>query len=116
MRAYPFLDLFSSSPSSSNISLLILWIYGIHLMLAQLSGVGARSQLLEELDEPAEEAEVRLKIKAEDFKPIADATIEAFRSWVEDEAGPLWQVDTPNHEGLRVQVLPGLGHSGMPCC
>jgi hypothetical protein len=63
-----------------------------------------RSQLLDELEEPAEEVEVRLKIKSDNFKPIADATIEAFRAWVASEAGPAWRFDSPNHEGVRVQV------------
>lgn len=53
---------------------------------------------------------MRLKIEAADFKPIADAIIESFRGWIDDGAGPQWRLDSPNHEGVRVQVrtLPRL--------
>ena len=62
------------------------------------------SDILEELEEPAESAEVRLKIKADDFKRVADNTVEAFTAWLADGAGGAWQVDEPNFEGVRVKV------------
>ena len=62
------------------------------------------SDILEELDEPAESAEVRLKIKADDFKRVADNTVDAFTAWLADGAGGAWQLDEPNFEGVRVKV------------
>ena len=52
---------------------------------------------------------MRLKIKSDDFKPIADATISAFESWVSNDAGDRWQVESPNYEGVRVKVLDDSG-------
>ena len=63
------------------------------------------SEVLNQLEEPAESAELRLKIKADDFKPIADNSISAFKQWVEEGAGGSdWQLDEPNYEGVRVKV------------
>ena len=62
------------------------------------------SEILDELEEPAESSEVRLKIKAEDFKTVADNTIAAFQAWLGDGAGSTWEADEPNYEGVRVKV------------
>jgi hypothetical protein len=71
------------------------------------------SDILAELEEPAESSEVRLKIKADDFKDVANATISAFKSWVEHGAGDRWQIEEPNYEGVRVKVLDeGGGDAG----
>lgn len=65
------------------------------------------SEILNDLEEPTEAEEVRLKIKADDFKPIAAAAIDGFEAWVAATAG--WQVDSPNHEGVRARVLDADG-------
>jgi hypothetical protein len=62
------------------------------------------SEILKELEEPAESEEVRLKIKAEDFRSVADATIAAFKEWVASNS-ERFVADEPNHEGVRVKVL-----------
>ena len=61
------------------------------------------SQLLEELEEPQEEEEVRMSILDEDFKQTAGEIIDAFEEWL--KGVPEWQIEEPNHEGLRVMVL-----------
>lgn len=60
------------------------------------------SQLLEELEEPKDETEVRMSILDEDFKQTAAEVIEAFEAWLADV--PEWQVEEPNYEGVRVMV------------
>jgi phosphomannomutase len=60
------------------------------------------SQLLEELEEPKDEAEVRMSILDEDFKQTASDVIDAFTTWLADV--PEWEIKEPNYEGVRVMV------------
>ncbi len=56
--------------------------------------------LLEGLESPAESKEIRLKIKAEDFRAYGSGVLEDFGKWAE-YSGRL-EVVEPNYEGVRV--------------
>ncbi|MBQ6439487.1 MAG: phosphomannomutase/phosphoglucomutase [Mogibacterium sp.] len=56
--------------------------------------------LLEGLESPAESKEVRLKIKAEDFRKYAEGVLEDFSKWAEYSNS--LEVVEPNYEGVRV--------------
>ena len=56
--------------------------------------------LLEGLGSPAESKEVRLKIKAEDFKKYGEGVLEDFGKWA--EYSKKLEVVEPNYEGVRV--------------
>ena len=56
--------------------------------------------LLEGLESPAESKEVRLKIKAEDFKKYGAGVLEDFGKWA--EYSNKLEVVEPNYEGVRV--------------
>jgi phosphomannomutase len=56
--------------------------------------------LLDGLESPAESKEVRLKIKAEDFKTYGAGVLEDFGKWA--EYSNRLEVVEPNYEGVRV--------------
>ena len=56
--------------------------------------------LLDGLESPAESREVRLKIKAEDFREYGAGVLEDFGKWAEYSSG--LEVVEPNYEGVRV--------------
>ena len=56
--------------------------------------------LLEGLESPAESKEIRLKIKAEDFKKYGAGVLEDFGKWA--EYSNRLEVVEPNYEGVRV--------------
>ena len=80
-----------------------LCLCGNHWCTASHVWCALCSQLLEELEEPQEEEEVRMSILDEDFKQTAGEIIDAFEEWL--KGVPEWQIEEPNHEGLRVMVL-----------
>ena len=55
--------------------------------------------LLADLREPAEAAEYRLKIKAEDFRTCGNAWIEALEAYAKKQG---WAIAPDNREGIRV--------------
>ena len=66
--------------------------------------------LLAELEEPAEAAEVRMAITAEDFSSLGDHVLAAMEEWVSSAASlPLaLSLVTPNYEGVRADFFrPG---------
>jgi phosphomannomutase len=72
-------------------------------------------QVLETLEEPLEEAEVRLKIVDPDFKAYGGNVIESLLETVNDTDHPLFGKSSPaedNYEGLRVCVDEGDGNKG----
>ena len=56
--------------------------------------------LLEGLESPAESKEVRLRIKAEDFRKYGEGVLEDFSKWA--EYSRKLEVVEPNYEGVRV--------------
>ncbi|MGB3298524.1 MAG: phosphomannomutase/phosphoglucomutase [Phormidesmis sp.] len=71
----------------------------VELALAKQSGK-VLTDLIADLQEPAESEEYRLKILAADFGGCGNAVIESLRKFVAQQAG--WQVVPNNYEGLRV--------------
>ena len=72
-------------------------------------------QVLETLEEPLEEAEVRFKIADPDFKAYGGNVIESLLETVNDTDHPLFGKSSPaedNYEGLRVCVDEGDGNKG----
>lgn len=69
--------------------------------LAKLKLEGkALSDLIANLQEPEESAELRMKIGVEDFKSYGNQVIDALEKFAESHDG--WQVVPKNHEGVRV--------------
>jgi phosphomannomutase len=71
----------------------------VELALAKQSGK-VLTDLIAELQEPAESQEYRLKILAEAFQPHGMAVIEAMREFVAQQTD--WQAVPNNYEGIRV--------------
>jgi phosphomannomutase len=69
------------------------------LALAKTSGK-VITDLIADLQEPAESKEYRLKILTEDFKTHGNKVIEQLQTFVEEQAG--WQLVPNNYEGIRV--------------
>lgn len=61
--------------------------------------------IIENLVQPAEEQEFRLKIKCKDFKNYGKDIIDKLNDFVSRKSG--WQVDKDNCEGIRVNVNKG---------
>jgi len=79
------------------------------------SGGEGIADLLKDLKEPKEEAEVRLKITGEDFKPIGALVIEGLKREVLKGPESVFENSSPvsvNHEGYRVCVDEGDGKAG----
>ena len=65
------------------------------------------SSLIDELTEPVESTEIRLKITAEDFKPVGEAVIDRVLSHTLDEHS--WHLAPDNREGVRISFDLGDG-------
>ena len=55
--------------------------------------------IIDSLEEPKEEAEIRIPIKSADFIDIGEKIIEDLKIYAYDN---LWDIETPNYEGIRV--------------
>ncbi len=71
----------------------------VELAIAKASGK-VITDLIADLQEPAESKEYRLKILTEDFKSHGNKVIEQLQTFVEEQAG--WQLVPDNYEGIRV--------------
>lgn len=63
------------------------------------------TSLLKGLKQPAESVEVRLKIKADDFKKYGMSVLETFEEWAGHTKG--LEIVKPNYEGVRVNFKTG---------
>ncbi|MCQ2555269.1 MAG: phosphomannomutase/phosphoglucomutase [Clostridia bacterium] len=70
------------------------------VVIALANGTGI-STLLKDLKEPAEEKEVRIKVATDDFKPYAEAVLDALVPFCEKEG---FEIVKPNYEGVRVNI------------
>ncbi len=71
----------------------------IELARLRLTGQSL-TDLIDQLKEPVESEEYRLKILAEDFKAHGETVIEKLQTFVDQQAD--WQVVPDNYEGIRV--------------
>ncbi len=71
----------------------------VELARLRLSGQSL-TDLIDQLKEPVESEEYRLKILAEDFKAHGEAVIEKLQTFVAQQDG--WQAVPNNYEGIRV--------------
>ena len=62
--------------------------------------------IIESLEEPKEEAEIRIPVKNGDFKKIGEKIIEDLKIYA---ANNLWNIETPNYEGIRIAFDKGSG-------
>ncbi|CAG9464028.1 unnamed protein product [Pedinophyceae sp. YPF-701] len=69
------------------------------------------AQLLEGFVDPADEAEYRLKVQADDFKPVGDEALRRLKEAV-DAGVEGWTMEEENFEGWRVKVDEGEGREG----
>ena len=84
----------------------------IQAVKMRAAGEGGISDLLSELQEPLEEREVRLKIKAADFKAVGLAVIDNLKKDVKAGKFEGYSPLDINYEGLRVRVDEGNGAFG----
>ncbi|MCY6957494.1 phosphomannomutase/phosphoglucomutase [Clostridium sp. ZC22-4] len=63
--------------------------------------------LIEDLEEPLESDEFRLKIKCDDFNEYGDKIIKDLREYLEQKEG--WAIVPDNYEGIRVSCDKGYG-------
>lgn len=69
--------------------------------MARLRGEGKKIEsLIDRLEQPAEAAEIRLKITEPDFKACGQQVLEDFNAFC--AADPRFHIVTPNYEGVRV--------------
>ncbi|NOY37510.1 MAG: phosphomannomutase/phosphoglucomutase [Chlorobi bacterium] len=73
------------------------------LKMARLKREGkpGLESLTENLPEPAEAEEFRMKILTPDFKAYGEKILDKLREWVSRQQG--WTIVEPNYEGVRVQ-------------
>ena len=71
----------------------------IQLVKSKKEGVNF-TDILNEVEEPAEEKELRFTIKDEDFRNEGNKVLEALNEYVGNVEG--WEIETPNYEGVRV--------------
>ena len=71
----------------------------IQLVKSKKEGVNF-TDILNEVEEPAEEKELRFTIKAEDFRNEGNKVLEALNGYVASVKG--WEIESPNYEGVRV--------------
>lgn len=71
-------------------------------------------QLLENLEDPAEEREVRMNITCEEYGPYGDKVLEEFVAWGENTDGV--HVVSPNYEGVRLDFDLGADESAQGWC
>lgn len=73
----------------------------IQLVKAKREGVNF-TEILNELEEPVEEKEVRFKIKDEDFRNVGNVVLDELKEFVKTVDN--WELEEPNYEGVRVIV------------
>ena len=74
--------------------------------LARMNQEGKKIQsLIEDLDQPYESREYRLKIKSDDFARTADLVLEEVRKMAQTEED--FQLEEPNHEGVKIRFPKG---------
>ena len=71
----------------------------IQLVKSKKEGVNF-TDILNEVEEPVEEKELRFTIKDEDFRNEGNKVLEALNEYVGNIEG--WEIETPNYEGVRV--------------
>ena len=82
----------------------------IVIRAARLKEEGKRIEsLLEGLEEPADEKEIRIPIAAADFASCGDQVLDQLKEYVESEAGKArgLTLGTPNYEGVRINFPDG---------
>ena len=92
----------------------------IEFVRLRSSGKGDISSLLQDLEEPLEAREFRVKIQDPDFKVIGSKALSAFHDWVNPgkaatagaTAPSAWKLTEVNNEGWRVDVDEGSGKAG----
>lgn len=62
--------------------------------------------IIESLEEPKEEIEIRIPIENADFKNIGEKIIEDLKIYATNK---LWNIETPNYEGIRIAFNKGSG-------
>lgn len=62
--------------------------------------------VLESLEEPKEEAEIRIQIKNAEYKDTAEKIIKDLNIYATNN---LWNIETPNYEGIRIAFDKGSG-------
>lgn len=65
-------------------------------------------KLIEELTEPVESREFRIKIRDNDFQAYGQKVIDSLAPWLEKIPG--WEKAKINHEGIRVSCSPSSGN------
>ena len=71
----------------------------IQLVKSKKEGVNF-TDILNEVEEAAEEKEIRFTIKAEDFRSEGNKVLEALGEYAGNVKG--WEMETPNYEGVRI--------------
>ena len=71
----------------------------IQLVKSKKEGVNF-TDILNEVEEAAEEKEIRFTIKAEDFRSEGNKVLEALGEYAGNVKG--WEIETPNYEGVRI--------------
>ena len=86
----------------------------IEVMRRRLEGKGDISELLEDLREPVEAMEIRVKVKAVDVAAEGAVVTAGFKEWMDGGAGGArhWRLEDENYEGWRVKVDEGDGKEG----
>jgi phosphomannomutase len=86
----------------------------IEAVRRRLAGQGEISEMLNELREPVEAMEIRVKIKAADIAAEGAKVTAAFKKWMDEGAGgnARWVLEEENYEGWRVKVDEGNGKEG----
>ncbi|KAL3136468.1 hypothetical protein ABBQ38_005721 [Trebouxia sp. C0009 RCD-2024] len=87
----------------------------IETVRRRLAGEGDIAiELLKQLKEPKDAREFRMKITAQDFKPVGEQVLAAFHDWLLAGSGGAsnWSLAEVNHEGWRVTVDEGDGKMG----
>ena len=86
----------------------------IEAVRRRVEGAGDLSDLLNDLKEPTEAMEIRVKITADDVKSEGDKVTAAFHDWVMSGASgaPHWAMEKENYEGWRVSIDEGNGLNG----
>lgn len=80
----------------------------ILMLMPKLQSQGRQlSDLIQELQQPAETQEVRFPIKVDDFKAYGQQVIDDMAGFVEKTDG--FDIETDNHEGIRVNVTEPFG-------
>ena len=82
----------------------------IVIRAAQLKAEGKKIEsLIESLQDPADEKEIRIPIKAEDFGAYGDQVLEELAAFVTSEEGQAkgLSLEEPNYEGVRINFPDG---------